>query len=103
MQVTSLIFVLVAVPIAFCMLTWAVATIYRLYVPEPPAPNESGRLVRLAPSLKPINMAVAVGVREIKENQRRQFSSSAAHYSFSNGLSNGVPTDWVEDVWRRRN
>ena len=103
MQVTSLIFLLVAVPIAFCMLTWVVATIYRLYFPEPAARVEPGRSVRLPLRLKPISMAVAVGVREIKENQRRQFSSSATHYTFSNGLSSGVPSDWVVDVHRRRN
>lgn len=103
MQVTSLIFLLVAVPIAFCMLTWVIATIYRLYFPEPSARELPIRSIRLPLPIKPVSVAMAVGVREIKENQRRQFSSSAAHYSFENGLSNGVPSDWVDDVWRRRN
>lgn len=103
MHVTSLIFLLVAVPVAFCMLTWVVATIYRLYFPEPVARVHPERSIRLPLRLKPVSMAMAVGVREIKENQRRRFSSSATHYSFSNGLSNGVPSDWVDDVWRRRN
>lgn len=103
MQVTSLIFLLVAVPIAFCMMTWVVATVYRLYFPEQTIMHEPDRPMQFAPRLRPLDTVVAVGVREIKENQRRQFSSSASHYSFSNGYSNGVPTDWVDDVWRRRN
>lgn len=103
MHVSSLILLLVAVPTAFCMLTWVIATVYRLYVPETPAVAEPDRIVQLAPSLKPINMAVAVGAREIKENQRRRFSASPTQYSFSNGLSTGLPHDWVDDVWRRRN
>lgn len=103
MHVTSLIFLLVAVPVAFCMLTWVVATIYRLYFPETSIGSAPARIVRLPPRLRPTNMAEAVGVREIKENQRRQFGSSVARYSYANGFSNGVPNDWVDDVWRRRN
>lgn len=85
------------------MLTWVVATVYRLYVPEAPLRSESDSVVRLSPRLRTINVPVAVGAREIKENQRRQLSASTSHYSLSNGLSSGVPSDWVEDVWRRRN
>ncbi len=92
-----------AVPIAFCMLTWVIATIYRLYFPEPSIRVVPSRSIRLPLRVKSMSVALAVGVREIKENQRRQFSSSATHYSFENGLSSGVPSDWVDDVWRRRN
>lgn len=102
MQVTSLIIVLVAVPIAFCMLTWVIATIYRLYfvgrietVPEFP--------IRFSRTVASVHTVAAVGAREIKESQRKRLSGTHCHYTFSRGLSTGLPSDWLDDMWRRRN
>lgn len=102
MQVTSLIIVLVTVPIAFCMLTWVVATVYRLYFPVEieSAPDIP---IRFSPPPESCDTVMAVGVREIKESQRRQLNSSLCRYSYSHGTSNGLPSDWVDDVWHRRN
>jgi hypothetical protein len=101
-QVTSLIIILVTVPVAFCMLTWVLATVYRLYFAErvesiPDIPIQFSR------PLRSFDTVVAVGVREIKESQRKRLNSSHCRYTFSRGLSNGLPSDWLDDMWRRRN
>ncbi|MEX0600809.1 MAG: hypothetical protein WD021_03280 [Rhodothermales bacterium] len=103
MQITTFILFIVAAPILFCMLTWVAATVYRLYFPEKPLPldRQLSIVSRWEPSAP--EMPVPIGVREIKEDQRRRRRSRATHYQFANGLSNGVPSDWLEDVKQRRN
>lgn len=104
MHVVSLIFIIVAIPIVFCMLTWVAATVYRLYFPEKPLPLESQLSFVSRGDLSTPDLAVPVGVREIKEDQQRwQRSESVAPYHFSCGISSGLPTCWLDDVWRRRN
>ncbi len=103
MQVTSLIFLVVAIPILFCTITWVIATAYRLYFPEKPLPleKELSFVSHIAPSSSAL--PVPIGVREIKEDERRRRLNQSACYRFTNGMSNGVPSDWLDDVWRRRN
>jgi len=102
-DVTSLIFVLVGVPVIFCVLTYLVATAYRVYFPEKEMPAEEP--AEAAPRRRfRKDEPVTVGVREIKEDQRRMSATPArSFYSFSNGLSNGLPADWMDEVRRRRN
>lgn len=102
-HVTSLIFLIVAIPILFCMITWVVATAYRLYFPEKPRPLE--RDLSFVSTFKPApsEAPVPIGVREIKEDERRRRLTRAASYLFTNGISSGVPSDWLDDVWKRRN
>lgn len=102
-QVTSLIFLFAAIPILFCMITWVIATAYRLYFPEKPLPleKELGFVMRIEPSTS--ELAVPIGVREIKEDERRRRLSESVNYQFTNGISNGVPSDWLDEVWQRRN
>lgn len=103
-HVVSLIFIIVAIPVIFCMLTWVAATVYRLYFPEKPLPLESQlSFISSGPHDAP-DLAIPVGVREIKEEQRRsQRIEHIAPYSFSCGISNGLPSCWLDDVWLRRN
>lgn len=104
MQVVSLIFIIVAVPIIFCMVTWVAATAYRLYFPEKPLPLETQLSFVSQADHAAINLAVPVGVREIKEDQQRwQRKESITSYHFSCGISTGLPSCWLDDVWRRRN
>lgn len=102
-HVTSLIFLLVAIPILFCMITWVAATAYRLYFPEKPVPLE--RELAFVSRAEPTSseLLVPIGVREIKEDERRRRLSESTSYQFTNGMSNGVPSDWLDDVWCRRN
>lgn len=102
MQVTSLIILLVAIPIVFCMLTWVVATAYRLYFPDKPLPLENELTFISRAESTTVDLPVPVGVREIKEDQRRR-SGAGCSYCFAHGISNGVPSGWLEDMWRRRN
>ena len=85
------------------MLTWLVATAYRIYFPEKPLPLEK----KVEPFLqRPIKSQepVSIGAREIKENQRRTRQVRVdSLYSYTPGFSSGVPTDWLEQMWRRRN
>lgn len=103
-QVTSLIFLIVAIPILFCMITWVAATAYRLYFPEKPLPleRELAFISRLDSAPKS-DLPVPIGVRQIKENERRRRSVRAERYDFDRGISNGLPSDWLDDLWQRRN
>lgn len=104
MHVVSLIFIIVAIPIVFCMLTWVAATVYRLYFPEKPLPLDTQFSLISRAEHATSDLAVPVGVREIKEDQQRwQRSESISPYYFSCGISNGMPSCWLDDVWRRRN
>lgn len=102
-HVASLIFLIVAIPIVFCMITWVVATAYRLYFPEKTRPLE--RDLTFVSQFKPAHpeLPVPIGVREIKEDERRRRLSQSASYLFTHGMSSGVPSDWLDDVWQRRN
>jgi hypothetical protein len=101
-EFTSLIFVLIGVPVVFCVLTYLVATAYRIYVPEKLTPIDEP--VELLSRREARTERVLVGIREIKEDQRRLSTIRAtSSYTFSNGLSSGLPSDWIEEVRRRRN
>lgn len=102
MEVTSLIFVLVAAPVVFCALIWLVATVYRLYFPEP-VETLRDISVHISPAVGTFDTVAAVGVREIKAIQRREFDRSECRYAYARGLSTGLPADWIDELWRRRN
>ncbi len=102
MEVTSLIIILMTVPVAFCMLTWLVATAYRLYVPEK-AETAREIPIRFSRPLRSFDTVVAVDAREIKAGQRRELDRIGCRYAYSRGLSTGPPVDWIDELWRRRN
>lgn len=103
MHVTTLIFLIVAFPVLFCMLTWVAATTYRLYFPENPLPLEKELTFVSRHEATSVRTPIPIGVREIKEDQRRRRRASCISYQFANGMSSGVPSDWLDDVWQRRN
>ena len=94
---------LVAIPIVFCMLAWALVTVHRLCLPHRSFRYRAEPLL-LRPRGTVVRMPVAVGVREIREHQRRVLEAQPAiHYSYGNGLSHGVPECWIEDLRQRCN
>jgi hypothetical protein len=97
-------FAIFAVPTLFCMLTWVVVTVYRLYSPERPLPFELDP-VFIRERAAAAGESLPVGAREIREDQRRYLGRQARtpyHYYAAFG-SEGLPPAWKEDLWLRRN
>lgn len=91
-------------PILFFMVTWAIATVYRLYFPERSLPFEEDPVViRERATAK--GKSVPVGVREIRADQRRARRQGAqqSSYTYAWGGSDGFPEEWHENLWKRRN
>jgi hypothetical protein len=95
---------ILAAPMLFFMLIWAVVTAYRIYFPEKPLPFEQDPMM-VRRRVTATGRSVAVGVREIREDQRmRQRAVARTSYHYAGGLSlEGLPEDWMEDLWVRRN
>lgn len=95
-------FVLIG-PILVFLLIWVGATAYRLYYPDRPVPFEGHSMARRTERSEEGGY-VPVGVREIRADQRRkQGREDVTIYNYAWGGSQGVPEDWHEDLWRRRN
>lgn len=98
-----LLFALVAVPTLLCMLLWVGIAAYRICHPERPAPFVRDPVV-LRRQEAMAGEPVLVGVREIREDQRRaQEDQRYIRYYYTGGYSHGVPAAWIEELWRRRN
>ncbi len=92
-------------PILFFLLTWVVATVYRLYFPEHPLPFEEDPVVLREEATSRGN-SIPVGVREIRADQRRKRRQGVPHmpdYHYAWGGSDGFPEAWRDDLWQRRN
>ena len=99
---SPLFFVLVG-PILVFLLIWVGVTAYRLYFPEHPLPFENDPVVRREQAAKQ-GESVPVGVREIRAHQRRERrQEDVTVYNYAWGGSEGVPEEWREELWRRRN
>lgn len=97
------LFVIVVAPLFFFLFTWAVATACRLYFPERPLPLQADAVKRRWRKAA-AGRAMAVGVREIREDQRRhRLERSPVRYHYAGFASGELPEDWVEDLWQRRN
>lgn len=91
-------------PILFFMITWVIATVYRLYFPERSLPFERDPVViRERATAK--GESVPVGVREIRADQRRarRQGTRQSTYTYAWGGSDGFPEAWHENLWQRRN
>ena len=103
MRVVSILFVVIAVPVLFFMLTWAVVTVYRLVFAEAPVVSEHDPVV-VRQNATTEGEYVPVGAREIREDRRYYLRvHPPAPYLYLHGESEGVPEIWTEDLWRRRN
>lgn len=101
MGIASIILVLVAVPTLFVLITWVVATAYRIYFPEKVLPIEE-EMLTIGRRPAPVREPALVGVREIREEQRRMQEGHIRYY-YTSGYSHGVPAAWIEELWQRRN
>lgn len=98
------LFVTLIGPLIFFMLTWAIATAYRLYFPERPLPfDQDPVMLRWRSAAR--GKGMPVGVREIQADQRHRRRKAARErsYHYAWGGSDGFPAQWEEDLWRRRN
>lgn len=99
---SPLFFVLVGPSLVF-LLIWAGATVYRLYFPEHPLPFKQASVAKRAEATSN-GECVPVGVREIREDQRRERrQEDVTIYNYAWGASGGVPQAWREELWQRRN
>ncbi len=96
------LFIVFAVPVLFLLFVWGAATAYRIYFPERAIPFYEGRIVRRERQAA-AGRHMPVGVREIREDQRRQLRQREAAYHYTSSVSEGLPSDWMDDLWRRRN
>lgn len=99
---SPLFFVLVGPLLVFLMI-WVGATVYRIYFPEHPLPFAEDPVVRRERATVE-GESVPVGVREIRADQRRERRrEDVTVYNYAWGGSEGLPEEWYEDLWRRRN
>jgi hypothetical protein len=99
---SPLFFVLVG-PILVFLVVWVGATVYRLYFPEHPLPFEQDPVVQRERATME-GESIPVGVREIRAHQRRERrQEDVTVYNYAWGGSEGLPDEWREDLWRRRN
>jgi len=99
-----LLFATLIGPILFFLLIWVVATVYRLYHPERPLPFEESP-VFMREQMTAEGENIPVGVREIREDQRRHRRQRdvTPSYHYHEWGPSGIPEAWHEDLWRRRN
>ncbi len=101
-----LYFTLVAIPAVCCMIAWVVVTVRRLCVPERAPYRYHAQPLVLQPceAGMPERAPMPVGVREIREHQRRMLQEQHyVRYCYEDGFSRGLPAAWSEELWRRRN
>lgn len=96
------LFAVLVGPVFALLLAWVGATVYRLYNPEHPLPFEEDPVMHRERA-RAEGRAVPVGVREIREDQRRACRQRAKDYHYAWGVSEGIPGDWRDELWRRRN
>jgi hypothetical protein len=98
------LFITLVGPVLFFLLTWVVATAYRLYFPEKPIAFDRDPVVLQEQRLRQ-EQSTPVGVREIREDQRRSqyLGESSPDYQYVWGYSDGFPEAWRNDVRMRRN
>ncbi|NBC17894.1 MAG: hypothetical protein GVY18_11335 [Bacteroidetes bacterium] len=97
-------FAVVAMPVLFFALVWVAVTAYRLLYPEKPLPFERDPIL-VRRQAAATGKDVPVGVREIREDQQhlQTMRSRTTPYHYLDGVSDGFPETWADDLWQRRN
>ncbi|MES3629874.1 MAG: hypothetical protein PPP56_06885 [Longimonas sp.] len=98
------LFIALVGPILFFLLTWVLATAYRLYFPEKPLSFEGDSIV-LWDERAHEEKSVPVGAQDIRERQRRSqyLRKTSPDYRYAWGDSDGFPEAWRENIRMRRN
>lgn len=98
------VIIIIAAPVLFFMLTWVVVTVYRILFPEEPLDLVEDP-VQIRQKAAASGTFVPVGLREIREDQRhhRMAHIGVYTYEYHDGMSAGLPLDWIEDLDQRRN
>ena len=99
------LFGMLAAPFIFFLLTWGVVTACRICFPEQPLPFEKDACA-LRWKATAAGQHVPVGLREIREDQRRghHARSRRGTYYYDGGyVSAGIPSTWLNDLRQRRN
>ena len=96
------LFLLLVAPLFFFLLTWAVATVYRLYFPERSLPLPADAMKPRRRRRPAAGEHMLVGAREIREDQRRE-RDGPVPYRYAGFPSGQLPEDWKRALHRRRN
>lgn len=103
MSISTLILLMVVVPTAFFMLVWVTASAYRLYFPDRPVPFFEQH-VAWPPHGKRYDRTTLIGVRDIRAAQQRHHRERVrVPYEYVVGEEDGLPDDWMTELWERRN
>lgn len=85
------------------MLTWVIVSAYRLLRPEEPLPIEHDPAFMRREATKH-GQSIPVGWREIREDQKRYLKEkSAVPYDYAGEATEALPSEWIDDLWQRRN
>ncbi|MEM8557793.1 MAG: hypothetical protein AAF809_10150 [Bacteroidota bacterium] len=96
-------FFMVAVPAIILMVIWSAVMAFRLCYPERPLPFMADPYAERQ-AARARGEIMKVGVREIREDLRRQLHEPALPYDFEHDHgSDGLPEPWLDDLWLRRN
>ena len=102
MGIVYLLFIILTGSVLFSVLVWAVVTGYRILFPEQPHLTDQQADLQLWH--EEAHRVWHVGVREIQAAQERQQADRhQVPYHYVQGLSDGFPSSWADDLWTRRN
>jgi hypothetical protein len=100
----SLIFFAAILPPLIIMIAWAGITAFRIYFPERTLPFDPDPVWMHQHALS-VSEGALVGAQDIRNEQRRQSRLHAPGYRYDRSCSgsSGMPDDWADDLWLRRN
>ncbi len=97
----SWLFFLVFFPLVVCLLFWAVLAAIKIFTSEDAAVEV--RRAYADRAKKHARQPMKVGARDISEDSHFRTNQGSTRYVLSEGVSAGLPREWVDDVWNRRN
>ncbi|MEM6337321.1 MAG: hypothetical protein AAF752_12195 [Bacteroidota bacterium] len=99
----AFIFMMVVLPVVFILLVWVATMAYRICVPEKPQPLAHDPVI-VRELARKVGEPVAVGFREIRDDQRRHNQLERVEYHYQRGeLGNTIPVAWLQEMQERCN
>jgi hypothetical protein len=97
------LFLVLALSTLFFMVTWAIGVAVRLHLPENTLPVSSLPVIRRQVMARK-GQPSAVGVREIREDERLRMSERPpVEYEYAGLPTRSLPQEWIHDLHARRN